>query len=123
MAKQLILFSPSGERLVIDMAAGTVESVLSEVDDAETYLVVEPSAAKPAGAGARPHDIDFKPKKPPRAPPDIKATLIVGEPTLPPSVVVETVSGPQDLETLADRFPAMSEDGVIAIILGPADGG
>jgi hypothetical protein len=123
MAKQLILISPPGEQLVIDMAAGTVESVLTAPDDAETYLIVGPSTSSLAESAAQPPTEGVKPKKPPLPPPDIGAFMLVGKPIPPTWVATETAKGPQAFTTLGDRFAAMSEDEVIAITLGPLDSG
>jgi hypothetical protein len=120
MARQLILISPRGQRLVIDMAAGTVESVASTPDDAETHLVIEPAPPKPVVV-APPAPV-IPDDGPPPAPLDIWATLIGGGPMLPPGAQFEALRGPQVLVTLAGRFATMSEDGVIAITLGPPDG-
>ena len=79
MTKQLILFSPAGERLVLDIGQGTLESVKSEGDDA-THVIVEPKAeASPSSP--------VSPPAPREPPPDLDIIMsVVGgapAPTLP----------------------------------------
>src|SRR5271163_1546590 len=75
MAKQLILISPPGRRLIVQVREGSVQSVPS-AGDSDTHLIVEPG---PRGGPQPPAQPEPKGEEPP-PPLDITMSFVAGLP-------------------------------------------
>ena len=100
MTKQLILFSPAGERLVLDIGQGTFESVKSEGDDA-THVIVEPKAEASPSSPVSAH-------APSEPPPDLDIIMSVvgGAPALQPDSELTGPVGVRRVAAMLRDLPA-----------------
>lgn len=115
MASYVILVSPPGQRLRLDMATGTIRSVQGEPDDDYTYVVVEaPPRRPPEPEAAAPPMAALRRR---RRPIDVGMTWLAGRPVRTPDQHFEIHSGAITLEAVATRLADDPEGPTLVITL------